>query len=36
LPDPEGALERVRQRAEAVDEYGHRVYREGFHYLKIR
>lgn len=36
LPDPESTLERVRQRAEAVDEYGRRVYREGFHYLKIR
>ena len=36
LPDPEGTLERLRQRAEAVDEYGRRVYREGFHYLKIR
>jgi LmbE family N-acetylglucosaminyl deacetylase len=36
LPDPEGALERVRQRAEAVDEYGRSVYREAFYYLKIR
>jgi LmbE family N-acetylglucosaminyl deacetylase len=36
LPDPEGSLKRVRQRAEAVDEYGRSVYREAFHYLKIR
>jgi LmbE family N-acetylglucosaminyl deacetylase len=36
LPDPEGSLERVRRRAEAVDEYGRSVYREAFHYLKIR
>jgi LmbE family N-acetylglucosaminyl deacetylase len=36
LRDPEGALDRVRQRAEAVDEYGRRVYREAFLYLKIR
>ena len=36
LPDPEASLERVRQRAEAVDEYGRSVYREAFRYLKIR
>jgi LmbE family N-acetylglucosaminyl deacetylase len=36
LADPEDTLERVRQRAEAIDEYGRSVYREGFHYLKIR
>ncbi|GAB4528980.1 MAG: PIG-L family deacetylase [Anaerolineae bacterium] len=36
LPDPKATIERVRQRAEAVDEYGRSVYREGFHYLKIR
>ena len=29
-------MERVRQRAEAVDEYGRSVYREAFRYLKIR
>jgi LmbE family N-acetylglucosaminyl deacetylase len=36
LSDPDGAIERVRQRAEAVDEYGRSVYREAYHYLKIR
>lgn len=36
LPDPEATLERVRQRAAAVDEYGRSVYREAFHYLRIR
>jgi LmbE family N-acetylglucosaminyl deacetylase len=36
LPDPESAIERVRQRSEAVDEYGRSVYREAFHHLKIR
>ena len=36
LPEPEHTLERVRQRAEAVDEYGRSVYREAFCYLKIR
>jgi LmbE family N-acetylglucosaminyl deacetylase len=36
LPEPEQTLERVRQRAEAVDEYGRCVYREAFRYLKIR
>lgn len=36
LTDPEGSIQRVRQRAEAVDEYGRSVYREAFHYLKIR
>jgi LmbE family N-acetylglucosaminyl deacetylase len=36
LTDPEGTIQRVRQRAEGVDEYGRSVYREPFHYLKIR
>lgn len=36
LVDPEGSIQRVRQRAEAVDEYGRTVYREAFRYLKIR
>ena len=36
LTDPEATLERVRQRAEAVDEHGRCMYREAFHYLKIR
>jgi LmbE family N-acetylglucosaminyl deacetylase len=36
LPEPEQTLERVRQRAEVVDEYGRCVYREAFRYLKIR
>ena len=36
LPDPEGSIERVRQRAAAVDEYGRRVYREAYRYLAIR
>jgi LmbE family N-acetylglucosaminyl deacetylase len=36
LTDPDGAIERVRQRAEAVDEYGRTVYREAFRYLVLR
>lgn len=36
LVDPEGSIQRVRQRAEAVDEYGRSVYREGFRYLSLR
>jgi LmbE family N-acetylglucosaminyl deacetylase len=36
LADPQAAIERVRQRAEAVDEYGRPVFREGFRYLKLR
>jgi LmbE family N-acetylglucosaminyl deacetylase len=36
LADPQAAIERVRQRAEAVDEYGRFVFREGFRYLKLR
>ena len=36
LVDPESAIQRVRQRSEAVDEYGRTVYREAFRYLKIR
>jgi LmbE family N-acetylglucosaminyl deacetylase len=36
LADPEGAIERVRQRAKAVDEYGRPVYREAFRYLTLR
>jgi LmbE family N-acetylglucosaminyl deacetylase len=36
LVDPEAVIERVRQRAEAVDEYGRSVFREGFRYLKLR
>ncbi len=36
LTDSQGAIERVRQRAEAVDEYGRSVYREAFRYLKLR
>ncbi len=36
LADPEGVIERVRQRAQAVDEYGRSVYREAFRYLKLR
>ncbi len=36
LTDPEGVIERVRQRAEAVDEYGQSVYREAFRYLRLR
>jgi LmbE family N-acetylglucosaminyl deacetylase len=36
LSDPEGSLERVRQRAEAIDEYGRPVYREAFRYLMLR
>jgi LmbE family N-acetylglucosaminyl deacetylase len=36
LPEPERVFERVRRRAEAVDEYGRCVYREAFRYLKIR
>jgi LmbE family N-acetylglucosaminyl deacetylase len=36
LTDPEGAIERVRQRAEAVDEYGRSVYREAFRHLTLR
>jgi LmbE family N-acetylglucosaminyl deacetylase len=36
LPDPQSAIERVYQRAEAVDEYGRSVYREAFHRLTIR
>jgi LmbE family N-acetylglucosaminyl deacetylase len=36
LVDPEGSIERVRQRAEGVDEYGRSVYREAFRYLTLR
>ena len=36
LADPAGVVERVRQRAEAVDEYGRKVYREAFRYLALR
>jgi LmbE family N-acetylglucosaminyl deacetylase len=36
LADPEGSIERVRQRAEGVDEYGRSVYRETFRYLTLR
>jgi LmbE family N-acetylglucosaminyl deacetylase len=36
LADPEGIIERVRQRAEGVDEYGRSVYREAFRYLTLR
>jgi LmbE family N-acetylglucosaminyl deacetylase len=36
LTDPQAAIERVRLRAEAVDEYGQSVFREGFRYLKLR
>lgn len=36
LADPAGVIERVRQRAEAVDEYGRSVYREAFRYLALR
>lgn len=36
LADPEGTIERVRQRVQAVDEYGRAVYREEFHYLALR
>jgi LmbE family N-acetylglucosaminyl deacetylase len=36
LADPAGVIERVRQRAEAVDEYGRSVYREAFRYLAPR
>lgn len=36
LADPEAVVERVRQRAEGVDEYGRRVYREAFRYLTLR
>jgi LmbE family N-acetylglucosaminyl deacetylase len=36
LTDPDGVIERVRQRAEAVDEYGRTVYREAFRYLILR
>jgi LmbE family N-acetylglucosaminyl deacetylase len=36
LVDPEAVIERVRQRAEVVDEYGRSVFREGFRYLKLR
>lgn len=36
LTDPEAVIERVRQRAEAVDEYGRTVYREAFRYLTLR
>lgn len=36
LADPEGIIERVRQRAEAVDEYGRVVFREAFRYLMLR
>jgi LmbE family N-acetylglucosaminyl deacetylase len=35
LTDPEGIIERVRQRAEAIDEYGRTVYREAFRYLAL-
>jgi LmbE family N-acetylglucosaminyl deacetylase len=36
LTDPGAVIERVRQRAEAVDEYGRTVYREAFRYLTLR
>jgi LmbE family N-acetylglucosaminyl deacetylase len=36
LADPAGVIERVRQRAQAVDEYGRSVYREAFRYLVLR
>ena len=36
LVDPEGSIQRVRQRAEAIDEYGRTVYREAFRHLEIR
>jgi len=36
LPDPQSTIERVRQRAVAIDEYGRSVYREAFHRLMIR
>jgi LmbE family N-acetylglucosaminyl deacetylase len=36
LADLAGVIERVRQRAEAVDEYGRSVYREAFRYLVLR
>lgn len=36
LADPESVIERVRQRAETVDEYGRCVYREAFGYLTLR
>jgi LmbE family N-acetylglucosaminyl deacetylase len=36
LADPEGVIERVHQRAHAVDEYGRSVYREAFRYLRLR
>jgi LmbE family N-acetylglucosaminyl deacetylase len=36
LTDPKAVIERVRQRAEAVDEYGRAVYREAFRYLTLR
>jgi len=36
LTDPEAVVERVRQRAEAVDQYGRTVYREVFRCLTLR
>jgi LmbE family N-acetylglucosaminyl deacetylase len=36
LTDPGAVIERVRQRAQAVDEYGRTVYREAFRYLMLR
>jgi LmbE family N-acetylglucosaminyl deacetylase len=36
LTDPDGVIQRVRQRAEAVDDYGQSVYREAFRYLRLR
>jgi LmbE family N-acetylglucosaminyl deacetylase len=36
LADPARVFERVRQRSEAVDEYGRTVYREAFRYLALR
>ncbi len=36
LTNPKAIVERVRQRAEAVDEYGRTVYREAFRYLMLR
>jgi LmbE family N-acetylglucosaminyl deacetylase len=36
LADPEGVIQRVRERAGAVDEYGREVYREGFRHLTLR
>ena len=36
LADPKASIRRVRQRDEAIDEYGRCVYREAFRYLRIR